>query len=262
MISRPYLTESIASGDKFNIGAFLALCMLLALFALWIYSSKDLFGGFIDWVAGKSKTQLNQVADVVDGDNVFVPALAKANGQNQGDINLDVAITVIQPTPENTATSFPTPITSPTPAPTLGVYRPLPPVKTQIPMMDFEYDNDDMIQKINHIYGSVVEGMEYDLISGKYSYYWPPLGGINCDADCNTLSDGRLVKDNIVGGWACPLDFDIGTYLFVEELNLYGVCVDRGGAIKLDTDGLYWFDHLTRYPMATWTQPLTIRIYK
>lgn len=101
---------------------------------------------------------------------------------------------------------------------------------------------------------------------GKYSYYWPPLGGSNCDqvngvAECEYMASGYKVADYIGIGWACDAKIPLGYIIEIVELNIWGECTDRGYTIKQDKDGLYWFDQLIGYPMTTWEAPITVRTY-
>lgn len=86
----------------------------------------------------------------------------------------------------------------------------------------------------------LVGWVDVDLIA---SYYWPPLGGINCDSDCSTMANGESWKPYIGKSLACPVEFPFGT-LFKVSGRVW-VCKDRGGMI-LERDGAYWVDFL--YP--------------
>lgn len=246
-ILRPYLTEQIASGDRFNLGAFFALLLMLSMFALWAYSSRGMFTTFFKWVTGRAEKGTVNMPITISQQTV-IPRLVITS------VPVDVNVKVVYPEP----TIYPTYTPYPTPT---RIYRSEPGL-IQTPMPDFDYDWWGSIEGMNKaLEGQVSDLNSYDVIEGKYSYYWPPLGGINCDYDCNILSDGKSVKDFIGGGWACASDFDLGQIFYVEELGIYGVCVDRGGAIVKDGDR-YWFDHLNKYPQLNWSSSITIRMYK
>jgi hypothetical protein len=105
----------------------------------------------------------------------------------------------------------------------------------------------------------------FQVVSGRYSYYWPPLGGINCNRvngfdDCEHMATGLKVADYIGIAWACVPEIPVYTVIHVRELDLWGRCLDRGGAIVIQ-DGLYWFDHLHEYPQVKWGSGITVELY-
>lgn len=82
----------------------------------------------------------------------------------------------------------------------------------------------------------------------RISYYWPPLGGINCSryenqTDCSTLASGRRFADVVGIAVACPAEFPFGSVFIIDHYRF--VCLDRGGAI-VTQDGYSWIDIL--YP--------------
>jgi hypothetical protein len=89
-------------------------------------------------------------------------------------------------------------------------------------------------------------------VTVKLSYYWPPLGGINCDVidgreECETMASGEPFLPYVGRALACPDDFDIGTTFCIDQLGCW-VCRDRGGAIVKDPkSGAYWVDLLYPY---------------
>lgn len=85
----------------------------------------------------------------------------------------------------------------------------------------------------------------------RISYYWPPLGGINCDVtpdgmqECEQMATGYYVRDYVGRALACPPEFPDGTQF--EILGTLWICLDRGGAITRNEDGSIWLDLLYPY---------------
>mgnify|MGYP001128084010 CR=1 FL=1 len=77
-----------------------------------------------------------------------------------------------------------------------------------------------------------------------WSHYWPPLGGINCSGDCETMASGEKWRQYVGAAVACPDELPLGTVLETVP-GQYWVCKDRGSAIVVD-NGAYWIDFL--YP--------------
>lgn len=108
----------------------------------------------------------------------------------------------------------------------------------------------------------------YKEYKGIYSWYYPPLGGINCDTnpdgteECDYMANGERWEkwENI--GCACPEEIPFNTEIYIKELNLKLTCVDRGGAIVKDENDNYWIDHLTNNPLLYWSTPITLIIYE
>lgn len=83
----------------------------------------------------------------------------------------------------------------------------------------------------------------------KISWYWPPLGGINCDRqagqqECAHIADGELVADVVGQVAACPDGYD---GMYVGILGFTFRCADKGGAIVKNGDGSIWVDMLYPY---------------
>ncbi len=74
------------------------------------------------------------------------------------------------------------------------------------------------------------------------------------------MATGLKVADYIGIAWACAADIPAYTVIYVHELNLWGRCLDRGGAIVKDGD-LYWFDHLNEFPQVAWSTEITVSLY-
>jgi hypothetical protein len=92
------------------------------------------------------------------------------------------------------------------------------------------------------------------------------LGGINCDTnpdgseECIYMANGEKWEKYENIACACPDVFEFGTIIRIKELALNLVCLDRGGAIRIDDDGYYWIDHLTNNPLLFWSTPITLQI--
>ena len=101
---------------------------------------------------------------------------------------------------------------------------------------------------------------------GRYSWYWPPLGGINCDRDssgneeCEYMANGEKWISWVNIGAACPVEWAFGTQIKIIEANVILTCVDRGGAIVRESDGVYWIDQLTENPIFYWSKSITIEV--
>ncbi len=74
------------------------------------------------------------------------------------------------------------------------------------------------------------------------SFYWPPLGDINCDYECEHIANGDVWQKWVGRGVACPTIYPLGT-VFVIMGNEWE-CVDRGEAIVVNRDGSIWLDLL------------------
>jgi len=137
----------------------------------------------------------------------------------------------------------------------------------QAPLPTITYDLDrDVYDRSNQLRLKYADTPVIETYPGKYSYYWPPLGGSNCDTqngvlECEYMASGYKVADYVGIGWACDAKIPLGYIIEVVELNIWGECTDRGYTIKQDKDGLYWFDQLIGYPMTNWEAPITVRTY-
>lgn len=158
------------------------------------------------------------------------------NSDNNPMFTLEENKTIEKLVQDQLATIMPTPTLQPT-------YTPYP-TGTPVPLIENKYT-----------------------VKGFYSWYWPPLGGINCDKnsdgseECKFLANGEPFERWIGTGFACPASLPFGTRIKVLELNIQGVCVDRGGQIVIDKYGQYWFDHLIENPLMYWSTPITVEIY-
>lgn len=83
----------------------------------------------------------------------------------------------------------------------------------------------------------------------RFSNYWPPYGGQNCDADCEHLADGSSWRELYAQGLriaACPAQFPFGTLIeFPPGSGQVWNCLDHGGSITMAADGSwFWLDFL------------------
>jgi len=86
----------------------------------------------------------------------------------------------------------------------------------------------------------------------RYSWYYPPYGGINCRSDgkCSEMANGEEWYQYLNKACACPSEFPFGTVFNIlgEEF----VCKDRGGAIIINSDGSAWIDVLSKNGRYKW----------
>ncbi len=84
-----------------------------------------------------------------------------------------------------------------------------------------------------------------EILKAHLSFYWPPLGDINCDYECEHLANGDIWQKWNGTGIACPEEYSLGTEFIImgDEWK----CVDRGDAIVTNPDGTIWLDMLTPY---------------
>lgn len=92
---------------------------------------------------------------------------------------------------------------------------------------------------------------EFIQISIMYSYYYPPLGGVNCSTTgcglAGIMANGEKWVDNVGRACACPTELPFGTIIIIDGFNW--VCKDRGGMI-VKVGKYYWIDFLTPYPQG------------
>lgn len=236
----------------------MALLLIIGLFSLWIYSSRNTLGGFLNWVTGKSDTtniSLVAVTTPTLENKGFTFVVTPESHQVIGDIITSTPLPTYTPYP--TSTPYPTQ----TPPNNQNPYRSGVPVY-QTPMVDIDYDLENELFLRSEVIRWEVQEKSYRVLKSKYSYYWPPFGGINCDYDCNYMASGQNPKDFIGIGWACDASIPFWTQIYIVELDIYGRCMDRGGAIVQDTDGLYWFDQLIKFPMLPFGSSMTVHVYE
>jgi len=267
--------EDVSAGDKFSIFGFLGLLAFLSVFGLWLWSAKDLIGNFVDNLGFWDKKGMIELSEsmnesvgesggsvgngntfiVSDCDGEDCPQVTRTARSTEQEEELSITKTIdILPT----STYYPT-------------YTPYP-TYTVVPEDDDGVDDDLVYMNNDYIYvsdliRSEVSGVEPDgIYKGFYSYYWPPLGGINCDVvdgveECEYMANGQKVKDYVGVAWACPEEIEFGSYLYIVELDLYGVCKDRGEMIVCDDDGC-WFDHLISSGLMYWGTEINVEVYE
>jgi len=276
--SRPYLEENVVSGDKFNIFAFGGLLTLIFFIGLWVYSSSDLFGNFFQWV-GIIKTPVPVIA-IKENLNTEGNSVQFFEINNQTDkqpmphqgkypANLAELSQVEDRFYEDVVVSDVTinePEIEETPIP--KVLTLLPTITPEGPQAinNVDYDINDVYLRsayLRSVYGSLKP--DYT-IPGKYSYYWPPWGGMNCDKingveECVYMASGEKALENVGIAWACDFSIPLQSVIYIRELDIFGICKDRGYAIKQDIDGLFWFDQLLDYGLLGWAEEMTVDVY-
>jgi len=136
--------------------------------------------------------------------------------------------------PQTTPTVFYTPTMQPTP--TIQI-TPTPVIQVQV---------------VNQ-FVPIIEGQE--LIRFRYSYYYPPLGGVNCrdfvDGVCmSTMASGDPWQDWLRKAVACSSEIPLGSKIVVvapEQVKGVYFCMDRGGGIE-GTDLIDFLDDVQRLP--------------
>lgn len=243
-----------------------------------MYSSSDLFGTFFEWV-GIIKTPVPVIAikDNSENEDNSVSFFNIENQHNdptpyQGKYPANLAeFSQVEDRFYEDMAERPVIINEPeimeTPIPKVLT---LLPTITQESLQDIQpvsYDINDVYAKLSAL-EAVYSGKQPDyIINGKYSYYWPPWGGTNCDVvngveECIYMASGEKSLDNIGIAWACDFSIPLQSVIYVQELDIYGICKDRGYSIKKDIDGLYWFDQLLNFGMLGWAEKMTVEVYE
>jgi hypothetical protein len=104
---------------------------------------------------------------------------------------------------------------------------------------------------------------------GRFSNYWPPLGGTNCFSDCELFADGGRVDEAIVEGQrviACPRELLLGTRIeWPTGSGVVWTCRDYGEDIYFyySESGLpvYWFDFLSPDAFVDFGSYIQVDIY-
>lgn len=298
MTLKPYLSEEISAGDKFSIFGFASLLALVALIGMFVYSvfdttlskagrqsNKNLTAGLIETNKIVSNVSANpfinevvQKDPILYGNNSNIPTNNVPTPEQIAQDEVNKMVFDVYMWSPTTMHNFLNKTENPiilddtqlkqieelltTTLQEIKNYRSQwKPVK-QIPMPDVNYNLDEVLYSRHWKLGEQVVNKQYRIMAGIYSYYWAPLGGINCDYDCNTLASGFNTADYIGIGWACDQSIPFGTVLYFEELGIYGVCVDRGGMISFDSDkGGFWFDQNIKVPLLPYGTKLTVRVY-
>jgi hypothetical protein len=267
--------EEISAGDKFNPIAMLGLVSVIGLFALWAWSARDLIGGFWSYLGIFNRTGAeigSPVSVTTENDNTQRSFLI---GNKENETIILGTSTYI---PENTNDIMGTASSEVTIWPTYTPYPTFTPEPTQTPWVITATPEStptttivnqplDLVRARSYLIGEYYsDQLPYDTISGRYSYYWPPLGGINCNRvgdiyDCDHMATGLKSADYVGIAWACVPEIPAHTVIYVHELDLWGRCLDRGGAIIIQ-DNLAWFDHLYDLPLINWGGLITVDLYQ
>jgi hypothetical protein len=81
-----------------------------------------------------------------------------------------------------------------------------------------------------------------EAVLAHLSFYWPPLGDMNCDYECAHIANGDRWQKWVGIGVACPIRYPLGTVFVI--MGSEWKCVDRGEAIVVNPDGSIWLDML------------------
>lgn len=100
-------------------------------------------------------------------------------------------------------------------------------------------------------------------VRGELTWYDPARGGINCDHDCSTLGMGHPVEEWYGRALACPLEFPRYTRFTIQGswrglADGEWTCLDGGGNVALQEDGVVRLDLLLSYPV--WKEQLWILV--
>lgn len=101
------------------------------------------------------------------------------------------------------------------------------------------------------------------LLTIKYSHYWPPAGGTNCSAfvegQCiSRMASGYRWQDWIDKACACPPEWPFGT--IVELDGEEWVCMDRGGGIRFDSEGVTYVDFLAPHGQYSYRELVEVKV--
>ena len=85
-------------------------------------------------------------------------------------------------------------------------------------------------------------------VQARITYYNPSLGGVNCwqfvKGQCvSKTKSGAKWQDWFGRGLACPKEIPFGTRFWIR--NQVWTCVDRGGRIYIESNGVIRLDLLT-----------------
>jgi hypothetical protein len=103
-------------------------------------------------------------------------------------------------------------------------------------------------------------------LKARISHYVPNLGGVNCsnyqNGQCVAhMASGKDWKKYINKACACPPEFPFGTHFILEDGSKW-VCLDRGGKITTDGNGVIWLDLLTNNAKVPYGQIMTVTVIK
>lgn len=223
--THPYLSEKVAAGDGFSLGSFVAFLGFIGVISLWLWSARPMLLialrsiGFIKTAKEEITTTPMPMATPPSFFTMEQTPIYEFAGA--------------KPTPD---------ITMETPS----VIQTIAPFPTPTPSTQFS--------KGGRIVGMPTARPDVYVRTGqtikiRVSYYYPPLGGINCwtwddeKQKCiSTMASGEPWELYIGEAIACPPELPLGTVLEIEG-GVY-TCRDRGGAIILNEDGTYWIDFL------------------
>ena len=93
------------------------------------------------------------------------------------------------------------------------------------------------------------DAIQGKMVKVRYSYYWPPLLGVNCgrviNGECvSRMAGGLRWQDWIGKAVACPPEWPFFTKVLSDGREW--VCLDRGGKIRYGDDGIPCLDFLEK----------------
>jgi len=245
MSSRPYLSER-ANGEGASVAGVFAMMVFLAVIGMWLYSARGMLTVFARTLGLNSKAPMADTINALNGGGDYpavnvgqVARLAQEKGR---------PVESGTPTPELQGLK-----PTYTPYPTYTLYPTYTPEKEiTVISRDLEKNYDNLA--VPEILGVADPGLEWETMTIRISYYWPPLGGINCDTnpdgspECEQMANGERWDNQVGQVVACPVEIPLGTLIKINDRVL--TCKDRGGEIVQNSDGSYWIDVL--YPSMPW----------
>lgn len=223
----------------------MAFLLFIFVIGMWLYSSRNLIGNALAFLGVKKEYQNPITAknqDIQLNEGLFYSRADASTPTPTLDTN-----SIVKDIVNEIQSGIPTY----TPYPTFTPY----PTYTPYPI-----STNDTITNNTSI------GYPDFIVKGKISYYWPPLGGINCDSingveECDHVANGDLYTVWVGIGVACPESLPFFTRIYIPEIDRDFVCVDRGGLIYVDADNFYWFDILNSEPLLPYGTITDVLVY-
>lgn len=101
-------------------------------------------------------------------------------------------------------------------------------------------------------------------VTARISHYWPPLGGVNCarfsNGQCwSATASGAPWQDWVDRGAACVPEWPFGTVVVLPGGERF-TCVDRGGKVVTNADGVPWIDLLVEVAPVPYGTDVPVRV--